>query len=210
MRTHDALLRHADAVFALPEEQRSAAIAANARMLLGLGLILRGELQDGSHELQQGLTAWRASGETIMSPYQLCRTAEGFLMAGDRNAAKALLEEAFSSQEQTGEYWIHAELLRLRGELRAIEHKAEEAEQDFSEALSTARGQDARWFELRAATGLARHWLGQGRGQAAHDLLNHVLDSFTEGLGTFDLQAAKALLAVCHVDGKDDPQRPLT
>ena len=89
-------------------------------MLLGLGLILRGELQDGSHELQQGLTAWRASGETIMSPYQLCRTAEGFLMAGDRNAAKALLEEAFSSQEQTGEYWIHAELLRLRGELRAL------------------------------------------------------------------------------------------
>lgn len=210
VRSPDALLRNADAVFALPEEQRSAAIAANARMLLGLGLILRGEFQDGSRELQQGLTAWRASGETIMSPYQLCRTAEGFLMAGDRNAAQALLEEAFSSQEQTGEYWVHAELLRLRGELRAIEHKAEEAEQDFSEALSTARGQGARWFELRAATGLARHWLGQGRGQAAHDLLNPVVDSFTEGLGTFDLQAAKALLAVCHVDGKDDPQRPLT
>jgi class 3 adenylate cyclase/predicted ATPase len=202
VRSHDALLRHADAIAALPEEQRSAAIAANARMLLGLGMILRGELRDGSRALQQGLTAWRASGETIMSPYQLCRTAEGFLMAGDRNAAQALLEEAFTSQEQTGEYWVHAELLRLRGELRAMEHRAEQAEQDFSEALSTAQGQGARWFELRAATGLAHHWLRQGRGQAAHDLLSPVLDSFTEGSGTFDLQAAKALLALCQVDGE--------
>jgi predicted ATPase/class 3 adenylate cyclase len=201
-RSHDALLRNAEAVFALPEEQRSAAIAANAQMLLGLGLILRGKIEEGSHELQQGLTAWRASGETIMSPYQLCRTAEGFLMAGDQNAAQALLEEAFTSQEQTGEYWVHAELLRLRGELQAMEHRAEQAEQDFSEALSTARGQGAKWFELRAATGLAHHRLGQGRGQAARDLLSPVLDSFTEGLGTFDLQAAKALLALCQVDGE--------
>jgi predicted ATPase/class 3 adenylate cyclase len=201
VRSPAALLRTAEAVFALPEEQRSAAIAANARMLLGLGLILRGELRDGSRELQQGLTAWRASGEAIMSPYQLCRTAEGFLLAGDQNAARALLEEAFTAQEHSGEYWIHAELLRLRGELRAVEHKAEQAEQDFSEAITAARGQGARWFELRAATGLARHWLGQGRGQAARDLLGPALDSFTEGLGTFDLQAAKALLALCQVDG---------
>ena len=148
--------------------------------------------------------------ETIMSPYQLCRTAEGFLMAGDRNAAQALLEEAFSSQQQTGEYWVHAELLRLRGELQAVDHQAEQAEQSFREALAVARSQGAKWFELRAATGLARHWLEQGRGQAAHDLLSPVLDGFTEGSGTFDLQAAQALLALCQVDGKDDPQRPLT
>ena len=64
-----------------------------------------------------------------MSPYQLCRTAEGFLLAGDRNTAQALLEEAFTAQEKTGEYWVHAELLRLRGELRAMEHRAEQAEQ---------------------------------------------------------------------------------
>ena len=125
-------------------------------------------------------------------------------MAGDRNAAQALLEEAFTTQEQTGEYWVHAELLRLRGELRAIEHRAEQAEQDFSEALSTARGQGARWFELRAATRLARHWLGQGRDQAARDLLSPVLDGFTEGLGMFDLQDAQALLALCQARAHRD------
>jgi predicted ATPase len=78
-------------------------------------------------------------------------------MVGDQSAAQALLEEAFTTQEQTGEYWVHAELLRLRGELRALEYKAEQAEQDFSEAITAARGQGARWFEVRAATRLARH-----------------------------------------------------
>jgi class 3 adenylate cyclase/predicted ATPase len=198
VRSHDALLRNADAVFALPEEQRSAAIAANAQMLLGLGLILGGELEEGSRELQQGLTAWRASGETIMSPYQLCRTAEGFLMAGDRNTAQALLEEAFTTQEQTGEHWVHAELLRLRGEIQAVDHQAEQAEQSFCGALAVARSQGTKWFELRVATALARHWLDHGRSQAARDLLCPVLDGFTEGSGTFDLQAAQALLALCQ------------
>jgi predicted ATPase len=202
VRNHDALLRNADAVFALPEEQRSAAIAANARMLLGLGLILRRELREGSRELQQGLTAWRASGETIISPYQLSRTAEGFLMAGDQNVAQALLEEAFTAQEQTGEYWVHAELLRLRGELQAVDHQAEQAEQSFCEALAVARDQGAKWFELRAATGLARHWLDHGRSQAARDLLCPVLDGFTEGSGTIDLQAAQALLALCQAGAR--------
>ena len=202
VRNHDALLRNAEAVFALPEEQRSAAIAANARMLLGLGLILRGELREGSRELQQGLTAWRASGETIMSPYQLCRAAEGFLLAGDRNTAQALLEEAFTSQEQTGEYWVHAELLRLRGELRAMEHRAEQAEQDFSEALTTAQGQGAKMVRTAGRNQTRPPLARQGRGQAAHDLLSPVLDGFTEGSGTFDLQAAKALLALCQVDGE--------
>jgi hypothetical protein len=48
VRSRDALLRNVEAVFALPEEQRSTAIAANARMLLGLGLILRGSPMRGA------------------------------------------------------------------------------------------------------------------------------------------------------------------
>jgi class 3 adenylate cyclase/predicted ATPase len=197
-RSNVKLLRNADAVLALPEDHRSAVGVANARMIRGLGLIRRGEIGEGSRELEQGLAAWRASGTTIMSPYQLGRTAEGFLLAGNKNMAQTLLEEAFTAQEHTGEYWFHAELVRLRGELQAVDHQAERAEQDFSEALSTARGQGARWFELRAATRLAQHWLGQGRDQAARDLLSPVVDGFTEGLGTFDLRDAQALLALCQ------------
>jgi predicted ATPase len=197
-RSDTELLRNAEAVFALAEDQRSAVGVANARMIRGLALIRRGELREGRRELQHGLTAWRASGTTIMSPYQLGRTAGGFLLADDKNAAWALLEEAFAAQVKTDEYWVHAELLRLKGELWAMEQNAEQAEQSFREALAVARDQGAKWFELRVATRLAQHWLSQDRNQAAHDLLRPVFDSFVEGFGTHDLQAAKALLALCQ------------
>ena len=149
------LLRNADAVFALAEDQRSAVDCRECENDPGAWVDPRGELQEGRHELQQGLTAWRASGETIMSPYQLCRTAEGFLLAGDQNAARALLEEAFTAQVTNRRVLGPCRVAAPEGELQAVDHQAEQAEQSFREALAVARGQGAKWFELRVATGLA-------------------------------------------------------
>jgi predicted ATPase len=70
------------------------------------------------------------------------------------------------------------------------------AETCFQQALAVARGQGARWWELRAATSLARLWQQQGKRQEAHDLLAPVYGWFTEGFDTADLQEAKALLDV--------------
>jgi predicted ATPase len=57
-----------------------------------------------------------------------------------------------------------------------------------------AQSQQARSFELRAATDLARLWAEQGRPAEARDLLAPVYAWFTEGFDTADLKAAKALL----------------
>jgi len=54
--------------------------------------------------------------------------------------------------------------------------------------------QQAKSFELRTATSLARLWQQQGKRQEAHDLLAPVYGWFTEGFDTMDLQEAKALL----------------
>ena len=51
-----------------------------------------------------------------------------------------------------------------------------------------------RWWELRAATSLARLWAGQGKHREAYDLLAPVYGWFTEGFDTPDLREAKALL----------------
>lgn len=64
----------------------------------------------------------------------------------------------------------------------------------FGEALTIARRQEAKRFELRAAMSLARLWQRQGNGGAARDLLAPVFAWFTEGLETQDLKEAKALL----------------
>jgi predicted ATPase len=68
------------------------------------------------------------------------------------------------------------------------------AETSFRYALETARRQQAKSLELRAATSLARLSGKQGRRAEARDLLAPVCGWFTEGLDTADLKEAKALL----------------
>ena len=58
-----------------------------------------------------------------------------------------------------------------------------------------ARDQEARFWELRVATTLARLWRDHGKRIEARDLLAPVYGSFTEGFETPDLKEAAALLA---------------
>lgn len=71
----------------------------------------------------------------------------------------------------------------------------EEAEASFVRAMEVARSQQARSFELRAATSLARSWTTRGRREEARAALAAVYDAFTEGFDTPDLQDARSLLA---------------
>ena len=71
---------------------------------------------------------------------------------------------------------------------------ASEAEVLFRRALEIARAQEAKSFELRAATSLARLWQRQGQPGEARSLLAPIYAWFTEGFDTRDLIEAKALL----------------
>ena len=102
--------------------------------------------------------------------------------------AKALIAE-------TGEYFWHADVLRIEGELGLLSGAStKEAEASFVQALEVSRKQQAKSFELRAATSLAGLWRDQGNLTDARDLLTPVYDWFTEGFDTLDLKQAKALL----------------
>jgi predicted ATPase len=70
----------------------------------------------------------------------------------------------------------------------------EDAEALFGQALEIARRQEAKTFELRTATSLARLWQRQGKRAAARALLAPLTAWFTEGFDTPDLIDAKALL----------------
>ena len=80
----------------------------------------------------------------------------------------------------------------FRSKLAGAEREA--AEFAFQRALVISRHQEARSFELRAATSLARLWDEQGKRRQAHDLLAPIYGWFTEGFDTRDLIEAKALL----------------
>jgi predicted ATPase len=69
-----------------------------------------------------------------------------------------------------------------------------EAEACFKRALDIARAHQARSWELRAATSLARLWRHQGKRRQAQGLLAPVYGWFTRGFETLDLREAKGLL----------------
>ena len=69
-----------------------------------------------------------------------------------------------------------------------------QAEEYFQTGLKVARQQEAKSWELRAATSLARLWQSQGKSTEARELLAPVYNWFTEGFDTADLTDAKKLL----------------
>jgi predicted ATPase len=96
--------------------------------------------------------------------------------------------------EETGHHQWAAELHRLKGIALSALNRLEEAHSALEEALRIARRQQAKFYELRAATWLARLWGEQGRRADASNLLKPVYRWFTEGFDTADLKEAKALL----------------
>jgi predicted ATPase len=99
-------------------------------------------------------------------------------------------------EKATKERWFEAEVHRLAGEiaLKSPEPDADKAEPYFARALAVARRQQAKSWELRAATSLARLWRDQVKRDEARELLVPVYGWFTEGFDTLDLKEAKALL----------------
>jgi predicted ATPase len=87
-----------------------------------------------------------------------------------------------------------AEIHRLRGTLFQSTNKYDAAEESFNHALAVARRQGAKFWELRAASNLARLWRDQGKSQQARELLAPVYGWFTEGFDTHALKEAGALL----------------
>ena len=106
-----------------------------------------------------------------------------------------ILADALALVDKTGERNTEAELHRLKGELLLAQSPDNhtEAETCFQYAIRIAQDQQAKSWELRAATSLARLWQRQGKPQEAHDLLALIYSWFTEGFDTADLQDAKAL-----------------
>jgi predicted ATPase len=165
-------------------------------ILRGWALAALGERADGIAQLRQGLEGWRATGASISWSYWLGLLADTYARGAHAGEGLAVVAEALTCVDQTGERYAEAELHRLKGELllKHIPPDAPQAEACFQQALTVARRQQARSWELRAAMSLACLWQRQGKRDEARDLLAPIYRWFTEGFDTADLQEAKALL----------------
>ena len=115
---------------------------------------------------------------------------------GNFQEAARCIKEAIQAVETTKEKWCEADIFRVAGEIALISHERDvvKAEAHFDRALSVARRQHAKSWELRAAMSLARLWRDQGKRRQARELLAPVCGWFTEGFDTRDLKEAKRLI----------------
>ena len=184
----------AEEAIVLAQEHGFAQWLAQAQVRRGWACAMQGRHDEGKAAIEQGLTASRVTtGLSSGRPRDLGLFAEVCGMAGLPEEGLRALAEV---QTISGARYYEAELDRVKGELLLSEsadnHSA--AEVCFRQALDIARGQQAKWWELRAAMSLARLWQQQGKRQAARELLAPVYGWFTEGFDTADLQEAGTLL----------------
>jgi predicted ATPase len=169
---------------------------AGARVLKGWCTAQEGRFWEGLGEMRGGLEGWRGAGLEIDTPTFLGLMADACAASGRVEEGHGFLHEALAAVSRTGERVFEAEFHRLVGSLWtcASPPRPDEAERSFRHALEVAREQEARSWELRAATSLARLLVRFGREDEARATLSEVYGWFTEGLDTPDLQDARALL----------------
>ena len=163
----------------------------------GVLRIKRGEFEAGSAFLRGALDTFdRAKFIVMHNPEFLFALAEGLAGTGQFDAALATIDEALARSDHDEACWCVSELLRVKGELLqgAGRRSVAAAEDCFRKALDVARQQGALFWELRAALSLARLRVQQDRHADARQIVAPVYKQFTEGFGTADLQAARALL----------------
>ncbi|HWK63975.1 MAG TPA: adenylate/guanylate cyclase domain-containing protein [Rhizobiaceae bacterium] len=167
---------------------------AGATILQAWTVAEEGDTDRGLADLRRGIDEWRSTGAHYMSPYFAALQAQIEMTAGDPAAALLLLKKAEEDIEHTNERWFSAEILRLQGEamLQSGPEQRMLAAERFRDALSTARAQGARFWELRAAIGLARADGSQIDGLRQ---LAEICSGFTEGAALPDLKAARMLVA---------------
>jgi predicted ATPase len=171
----------------------------------------QGQGKEGIVQMHRGMATGRATGAELAKSFGLAWLAEAYGGVGQAEEGLSVLAEALDHVDKSGERVYEAELYRLKGELALqsgvrgpaseipnTQHLTPsthiEAEACFHKAIDIARKQQAKSWELRASTSLARLWHRQGKRHEARTLLAEVYGWFTEGFDTRDLQEAKALL----------------
>jgi predicted ATPase len=194
-RDHAAAIVHQDECIALAQGKMPFHEMV-ATTLRGCALAQTGKAVDAIEAISGGIAGLRAIGATTWATLWLTHLASAYAELGKFEDAWRCIDEAITRVETTKEGWYLAEINRVAGEIALLQPQPDfaKAQEYFNRALSVARQQQAKSWELRAAMSLARLWRSQGKVQQARELLAPVYCWFTEGFGTRDLKEAKALL----------------
>jgi class 3 adenylate cyclase/tetratricopeptide (TPR) repeat protein len=146
-------------------------------------------------EVKAALDEYQRAGYQLGLTAQIVLLCPVLLLRNEAEAVLEVIDQGLAIVSHNSERFFEAELYRLKAGallMRGAAHSEVEALLD--QALRTARGQEARSLELRAATDLARLWIEQGKRTEARDIIASVYGRFNEGFETRDLREAKSVL----------------
>jgi class 3 adenylate cyclase/predicted ATPase len=191
---HAAANALADELVALADEKGASFWKASGMRLQARLGALTGRYADAIHMITSEFST--GAPVTVWKPWSLSHLARAYAEVGQLDDAWRCIGEAMITMETTKERLWEADIHCIAGEiaLKSPKPDAAKAEAYFERALAVARAQQAKSWELRAATSMARLWRDQGKRDEARDLLAPVYGWFTEGFDTLDLKEAKALL----------------
>jgi class 3 adenylate cyclase/predicted ATPase len=163
---------------------------------LGWAIAQQGDLPAGISHIREAMNRRKSADIGAVWPWFLTLLAETEGMRGHVDEGLRALDEAEDWVRRNDERLYAAESHRIKGEMLLGKKVGDPAaaERCFEQALSTSRAQQAKSWELRAATSMARKWLQDSRIDDARKLLSPIRDWFTEGFDTADLQEATTLL----------------
>jgi predicted ATPase len=190
----------AEKSFDVSQEQRFSLYVILSRISRGRAIGDLGRLEEARAEITLGIDEARRNGVGFMLPMMVSWLADIHAKIGESESALSIVEGALASiGDVTGRSW-EAELYRQRAQiLVALDpSKVSEAESHLKKSIEVARGQNAKSFELRAATSLAELWRTQGRLDEARALLEPVCRWFDEGAETADLRRARDAQSALH------------
>lgn len=161
----------------------------------GWAIASLGDLDVGIREMRSSLAKLgELHSIVIVGTHYAALLAEVLNKAGRPDEGLEKLKNALEFAARTGDHHYEPELLRMKGELLLVNGSSEEAEQCFRSALDLARNQQAKSWELRAATSLGRLLLTRGAKIDSRKSVASVYNWFSEGFDTYDLRSARELL----------------
>ncbi|HTO45530.1 MAG TPA: AAA family ATPase [Burkholderiales bacterium] len=187
-------LQRATESLELAREQGFATWVGISQVIRGEALIGMGRGEEGMQEIASGMKAHAGMEATAYQAFGISLFVKALLAANRLDDALGGLARALAISEKTGEHFYVSELLRLKGEILAKQGRLADAEDALRSAVSLARKQGAKLFELRSAAGFCKYL--KKSSDEVREMLAPVYDWFDEGGDATDLKDARALLGI--------------
>jgi class 3 adenylate cyclase/tetratricopeptide (TPR) repeat protein len=190
---HAQIRSQSEALIELSQQHGYPHWLASGKMSLGVTIVEEEDFDRGIAMMREGMAGTREYGTLPVYRYGLVLMATTLLRAGNVEEGLRALDEA-AEGIQAGEGFNEAEIWRLRGEFMLAKKQERAATENFRRAIGVARAQQAKSWELRATSSLARMLASQDHAAEAHATLAPIYRWFSEGFDTNDLVLAKTLL----------------